>query len=126
MNWERVEHLLVACVKRSAPSSPATTAALGDYAEFLSRYDGAEGFVRNGSYVVLWEEKEIPKLNAAYSVSEFAPDILLIGSNGSSTGFGIDQKTGRYVSVDLLELSREACMDERATFLEFLEARERG
>jgi hypothetical protein len=122
MNWSHVEQLLANCSKdagfRETPND-----RLRDYGEFLSRYDGAEGFVGVGQYLVLWSAEQIQELNAAYRVAEFAPGILLFGTDGGDTGFGIDEITGRYLSVPLIGLSRDAAKDEGSSFEEFLENR---
>lgn len=123
MNWSRIDQLLGNCTKQPALTSGETDSRFRDYAEFLLRHNGAEGFVSGNSYVALWSAAQTRELNEAYRVAEFAPGVLLFGTDGSDTGFGIDEATGRYVSVPLVGMSREALRDEGASFEEFLESR---
>lgn len=121
MNWIRIDQLLKNCWKQAGAEFLEADPRLRDYFEFLSRYDGAEGFLRTDRYIVLWSTLQIRELNHAYRVADFAPDVLLIGTDGGATGFGIDQITGRYMSVPMIGMSRKASKDEGATFEEFLE-----
>jgi len=121
MDWHRIEQLLANCSKHSGLTTQ--NKRLRDYSEFLLRYDGAEGFVGTDNYIVLWNALQIGELNDSYRVSDFVPRIILIGTNGGDTGFGIDESTGRYVSVPLIGMSHEALRDEGASFQEFLENR---
>jgi hypothetical protein len=91
-----------------------------DYFEFLSRHNGAEGFLGTDRYIVLWSDLQLRELNEAYGVEDFAPSVLLIGTDGGDTAYGIDDATGRYVSVPIVGMSREALKDEGASFEEFL------
>ena len=81
-----------------------------DYRGFLRRSNGAEGFVGPDAYVMLWSTRELVELNEAYAVSEFAPGLVLVGTNGSDTGYGFIEMGGvpRYVRVPLIGLSVEA------------------
>ena len=93
---------------------------LRDYSEFLARYDGTEGFLAPDRYIALWSALQVRELNEAYRVAEFAPSLILIGTDGGDTGFGIDETTGRYVSVPMIGMAREAFNNEGASFEEFL------
>lgn len=70
------------------------------YRDLLLRSNGLEGFIGN-NYLVLWPIEEIIELNAAYGVSEFAPGILLIGSNGGGSGYAIDYRDCRMTFVEV-------------------------
>lgn len=122
MNWSRIDQLLENCTTQPGLKSAETDPRFRDYAAFLLRYDGAEGFV-GSSYIALWSAAQTRELNEAYRVAEFVPGILLVGTDGGDTGFGIDEATGRYVSVPMIGMSREALRDEGASFEEFLENR---
>src|SRR5262245_52553644 len=52
-----------------------------EYVDFMTQSNGAEGNVGN-SYLVLWPLEEIGPLNEAYEVDEYAPGLLLFGSDG--------------------------------------------
>jgi hypothetical protein len=120
MNWSRVEQLLASCDKQVSAGA-RTDLALGDYRDVFARYDGIEGFVGREQYVQLWKAADIAKLNTAYQVDDYAPGLMLFGTDGGDTGYGIDGVTKRYVSVPLVGLSREAFRDVGGTFEEFLE-----
>ena len=62
------------------------------YLDLLSKTNGAEGFISETNYLVLWPADQVAELNEAYSVGEFAPGLLLIGSDGSDTGFALDTR----------------------------------
>ena len=60
-----------------------------DYLEFLRVCNGAEGPIGD-NYIVLWPSSDVLELNEAYAVAEFAPGLLLIGTDGGNEGFGLD------------------------------------
>jgi phosphoribosylaminoimidazole (AIR) synthetase len=60
-----------------------------DYVELMSRINGMEGSVGN-SYIRLWAINELIEMNEGYSVQEFAPGILLIGTDGGGEAFAFD------------------------------------
>jgi hypothetical protein len=120
VNWSRIDQLLANCSKQTGLRSADADPRLRDYSEFLSRHDGAEGFVGADRYIVLWGAQQLRELNVAYRVAEFAPSVLLIGTDGGDTGFGIDEATGCYVSVPMVGMSREALKHEGSSFEEFL------
>lgn len=62
-----------------------------DYVHFLTRHDGGEGFVGE-NYVILWKAEELVPFNREYEVDQYAPGILLFGSNGGGEGYGFDTK----------------------------------
>jgi hypothetical protein len=51
-----------------------------DYVAFIGKVNGAEGPL-GGAYLRLWSIEEIDELNREYSVDEFAPGILLFGTD---------------------------------------------
>lgn len=59
-----------------------------DLRALLRQSDGIEGFVSADRYIALWSARELVDLNAGYSVKEFAPGLVLIGSDGGGTGYG--------------------------------------
>jgi SMI1 / KNR4 family (SUKH-1) len=61
------------------------------YCEFLAHANGCEGVV-GVSYVALWSVDQLAELNDAYSVNEFAPGLLLIGSDGDDTAYALDRR----------------------------------
>lgn len=64
-----------------------------EYRDFLKITNGFEGFLANNRYLILWPIEQIAELNEAYNVAEFAPGLLLIGSDGGDTGYGFDTRS---------------------------------
>ena len=74
-----------------------------DYLSFMQITNGAEGPL-GGSYIVIWPVEEVVPLNKANAVAEFAPNLVLFGSDGGSTGYGFDPVSPCpvIVAVDLI------------------------
>lgn len=107
--------LILSSVKTYAPASQDAISAVEKhfnillpptYRELILCSNGLEGFIGN-NYLVLWPIEEIIGLNVAYKVSEFAPGILLIGSNGGDLGYAIDCRGSgmSFVEVPLIGMS---------------------
>jgi hypothetical protein len=64
-----------------------------EYRDFLQFTNGGEGFVGSGSYAALWRVEEIRLFNKEYEVSEYAPGLLLFGTNGGGECFGFDYRS---------------------------------
>lgn len=60
------------------------------YIEFLKISNGGEGFIGDNSYAILWAVEELLELNYEYKVKEYAPGLLLFGSNGGGEAFAFD------------------------------------
>lgn len=120
LNWSKIESLLSGCTKQPGARAVPDNIDLGDYAEFLKRHNGIEGFVGPTAYLVLWSVEQIPDLNAGYRVQEYAPWILLVGSDGGGNAFGRDRSTGKFGSVPFVGMSRSDFKELGATFEEFL------
>jgi hypothetical protein len=52
-----------------------------EYVEFLKLTNGAEGFVGR-AYVMLWSVEELASMNHSYEVQDYAPGLLIFGSDG--------------------------------------------
>jgi hypothetical protein len=63
-----------------------------DFYDFLRLADGAEGFVGK-NYLMFWSADEISKYNVAYQVDEYAPGLVLFGSDGGGEGYAFDMRT---------------------------------
>jgi hypothetical protein len=63
-----------------------------DYVEFITAMNGGEGFVGD-NYVILWSVDELPRFNREYNVPEFAPGLVMFGSDGGGEGFGFDLRS---------------------------------
>lgn len=119
MNWPRIEELLEECQKGEAAESVPAIVPSG-HAELLERYNGVEGFVGPEQYLMLWRAEQIEELNLAYSVAQYLPGVLLIGTDGADTGFGVDAD-GAYVSVPLVGMSPKETKSVGASLNDFLE-----
>jgi hypothetical protein len=73
---------------RQAESDLGCTLPL-DYVEFLIRHDGGEGFVGD-NYLIVWRAEELARFNREYEVGEYAPGVILFGSDGGGEGYGFD------------------------------------
>lgn len=91
------------------------------YLDFLRLSNGADGFV-GVSYLTLWALEELEQFNREYQVTEFAPGLLLIGSNGGGEAYAIDLQNNIFGMVPFIgmELAEFTVCGE--TFLEFLES----
>jgi hypothetical protein len=62
-----------------------------DFTAALEFTNGGEGFVGQ-AYFRLYSVEEMLTLNAAYQVQQFAPGLVIIGSNGGGEAFGFDTR----------------------------------
>jgi SMI1 / KNR4 family (SUKH-1) len=95
-----------------------------DYLQFMRYSDGGEGPVGSDGYVALWSVAELVGLNKAYQVDEFAPGLVLFGTDGGNTGFAFDRRAVevRIVSVPLLGMDLSAAEQVATSFAGFLHA----
>lgn len=80
-----------------------------DLEELLQDYDGAI-IRRPGLYVHIWSADELASLNAAYAVDEFAPGLVLFGSDGGNVAFALchgDSEDTAVATVPLVGISRD-------------------
>lgn len=64
------------------------------YVSLLLHSNGVEGFLSDTAYLCLWSVESLSSLNDAYPVQEFLPKYILIGTDGSNTGFLLSRRTG--------------------------------
>ena len=93
-----------------------------EYRAFMERSNGAEGVIGEVGYLMLWSIEDVADLNDEYGVTEFAPDLVLFGSDGGDTGYAFDTRksppeiaTVPFIGMDLNEVKAYA-----TTFNEFL------
>ena len=81
-----------------------------DYKNVLLESDGLEGFISEDCYLSLWSSSDIASYNESYAVSEFVPGVLLVGTDGSDTGYGFRTSSGRieYLAVPLVGMKLDA------------------
>ena len=80
-----------------------------DYIEFLRYSDGTVGHGPD-IYVILDAAEEVPATTEGYGTAEFAPGLVVIGSDGFGNLIGIDVRqeapdASRYLLTDSLALS---------------------
>lgn len=63
-----------------------------DYVQFLREHNGGEGFVGD-NYLIVWKLEELSPFNREYEVDQYAPGLLLFGSNGGGEGYGFDTRS---------------------------------
>ena len=63
-----------------------------DYLDFLRQHNGGEGFIGE-NYIIFWKAEELADFNREYEVEEYAPGILLFGSDGGGEGYGFDTES---------------------------------
>jgi hypothetical protein len=95
-----------------------------EYREFLRFTDGGEGFIGPNSYAMLWKINDLLQFNKEYAVAEYAPGLLLFGSNGGGEAFAFDLRAeGRnpVVSVPFIGMDLRDALPLAETFDGFLE-----
>lgn len=96
-----------------------------DYKSFIEEFNGAEGEIGPNAYVAFWSLEDIVELNEAYGVNEFAPGLILIGSDGGDTAYAFDNRCDSkpivevpFMGMDLDEV--KICANTFEEFLEYL------
>lgn len=94
-----------------------------EYKDFLLFADGGEGPIGQ-AYLNLWKVEELIEDNEEYSVEEFAPGMLIIGSDGGDTAFCIDTRYQEkpFVSIPFIGMDLEEVEKISDTFEGFIEA----
>ncbi len=95
-----------------------------EYSEFLRVTDGGEGFLGENAYVSLWAVDDLVRLNSSYKVKEFAPGLIIIGSDGANEAYGIDTrtKTARpFIQIPLISMDWRDAKQLSESFGGFLE-----
>lgn len=95
-----------------------------EYYDFLLISNGGEGAIGQ-SYLILWKIEDLIELNDAYGVEEFAPGLLIIGSDGGDTAYCIDIRSDikpfvqvPFIGMDLSEV--QGCSNDFKGFLSYL------
>ncbi len=73
---------------------------------------------------MLWRAEELVEMNKSYHVNEYAPGLLLFGSDGGGEAFGFDTRTDAkpIVSVPFVGMALNEARPVASNFNEFLEA----
>jgi len=92
-----------------------------DYVRFWHIGDGAVGPIGTEGFLQLWRVEELKPFNDAESVNEYAPGLILFGSNGGGTGYAFDTHDAMaVVDVPFIGMSRAETRRLAANFSAFL------
>jgi hypothetical protein len=107
-----------------------------DYRAFLLVSDGYNGYVGVEGYADLWSSRRLASDNEGYEVRSnegyearsYVAELMLIGSNGGPTAYGIDRHDGRpwFVSIPFVPMQRNEIRRLGAAFTAFLAALSAG
>lgn len=115
--------------------APATDEAVGvferasrkqipeDYREFLTIANGGEGFIGKNAYIILWPVDELASMNEAYEVENYAPGLLIFGSDGGGEAYGFDTRDAQWatVAIPFVGMAWSLARPIAASFRGFLE-----
>lgn len=90
-----------------------------DYKEFLLMFNGGHGSIGDNSYLKLWERDKIEEFNNDYEAPEFLNNIVLIGSDGGDTAYGINKK-GQFIEVPFIGMDDEEVNIISNSFADFI------
>ena len=89
----------------------------------MMRYSaGIEGWAGEEAYLMLYAIRELPRLNKLACVDEFAPGMLIIGSDGGGMTYALDVRTqpAKIVEVPSEVLSWDEVWNTWGSFEEFM------
>jgi hypothetical protein len=94
-----------------------------DYVEFMLSTNGGCGFLGQQGYLDLWKIETLVQGNHEYLVHEFAPSLVVIGTNGAGLAYGYDfrEDIPTLVEVDFIGLDTDIPDFISHDFLEFIE-----
>jgi hypothetical protein len=94
-----------------------------DYVNFMVNTNGGEGSIGEDSYLRLWKIEELIESNEGYGVEEFAPGLIIIGSDGGDTAYGFDFRTEHpiLVEVGFIGMDLEEPYFSASSFIGFIE-----
>ena len=94
---------------------------------FLAACNGYDDALGKG-HLSLWPAGQLAPRNEGYEVARHLADVVLIGSNGGGTCYGIDWSGGtpRFASVPFAPMQRAELRVLGTTFRDFVEAVWRG
>jgi hypothetical protein len=76
-----------------------------DYVDFLSKSNGADGFIGTVP-LILFGAEEIHPINIAAAIDEFAPGLIIFASDGGGISYAlIHGKSGRLLSSFSMQIS---------------------
>ena len=92
-----------------------------DYMEFMLACNGGEGFLGQ-QHVIFWRAEELAEFNRGYEVEEYAPGILLFGSNGAGEAFAFDTRNNKMsvCRLPFIGMGRSPATELADSFSEFM------
>ncbi len=75
-----------------------------DFVLFMREFNGAEGFLNNDSFILIWNIDDIIALNPYFLDVKACVSLFFFGSDGSNLGYAFDKKNGTVVAIDFLEI----------------------
>jgi SMI1 / KNR4 family (SUKH-1) len=92
-----------------------------DYYQFMSQYDGGEGFIGE-HYLVLWKNSQLKQFNDEYEFSIYAPGLVAFGSNGGGEALAFDTRVEPYsvVIVPFIGMCDDDAIPLASSFSDFL------
>jgi len=85
--------------------------------------NGGEDALGDAGYLVLWPAEDLASMNDCYAVRDFAPGLVLFGSDGGDTAYAFDTRPDPdvvIVEVPFTGISPDAAEPIGATFGDFL------
>jgi len=94
-----------------------------DYLDFIAKHNGCDGAVGAEGYVRLWSLDNVIARTEGANVAEFAPGLLLFGSDGGNEAFAFDRQDRKWpiVTVPMVGMSRQEIKYVAGTFAEFIQ-----
>lgn len=93
-----------------------------DYVEFITQHNKAHGLIGENAYLILWDIDQLPTINEEYEVQQYAPGLILFGTDGGGLGYAFDTRNNvmSIVEVGLIGLSLKDLVVLANTFSGFL------
>ena len=93
-----------------------------DYVAFLLLANGGEGFVGESQPLILWPVEQLISVNDGYHVRDYAPGLLVFGSNGGGDAYGFDTRSPdwRIVEMPFIGMDWSEASPVASTFGAFL------
>jgi hypothetical protein len=124
---------LVSTMELNGPGSKAALEQVGerlavrfpaDYVEFMLTANGGEGPIGEEGYLRLWPVEELEKMDVGYNIPEWAPELVLFGTDGGGAAYAFDRRPdgpARPVELPFEVLNIDAARPRGETFADFLQ-----
>lgn len=86
---------------------------------YIKQIVSGEGMIGESNYLMIWEKGDMEELNDDYETREFLNDIILIGSDGGDTAYGVDVQ-GRFIEVPFIGMEDDEVKVIANDFDEFI------